>query len=119
MLTGRFNLEHMRPVWSSVLTTAATSFLKGSLETKGFLSLVYVAILKLGTEYFVCFPFYVNANSAICSVQPRFVAPCQHHLSGREKKCKTASLPFLVKVCKFMVDYIDPFYPSLKPTCLV
>lgn len=50
MLTGRFNLERTRPVWSSVLTTAATSILKGSLETKRFVSLVYVAILKLGTE---------------------------------------------------------------------
>lgn len=31
----------------------------------GFLSLVYTDFLKLETKYFVCYPFVVNANSAI------------------------------------------------------
>ena len=79
-----------------------------------FSSLVYIEVLKLEIEYFVWMQIVPFG-----SIQPRFVAPCQHHVSGREKKCKTPSFHFLVKLCKFMTDCIDPFYLSLKFTCLV
>lgn len=77
-----YDLKYIRTALSLVpfvCAIAAASFLKrGHLETMGFLFLVYFDFLKLGAKYCACYPFCVNANSAILSIQPRFVAMHQY-----------------------------------------
>lgn len=85
----------------------------------GFLSVIYIDFLKPETEYFACCPLPVNAHRAILFHSAKAYGYMSTAFFWEEVVSESFLSFFSAKLFKFVVDCIDPFCPSLKPTCLV